>query len=154
MGSLVSGRTRAAAYHRAHGSVREEGAGRRHAGGVRRWPGRAASNGHRAAARAGSRGRAVDGGLGEGGHALVRHVPYKYASGREGEWFALGIASQKNYISLYAPTLNLEPYVARLPKANLGRGCIRFKRLDDVDLGVIDEVIRASAANDGQRITS
>ena len=79
---------------------------------------------------------------------------YKYASGREGEWFALGIASQKNYISLYAPTLNLEPYVARLPKANLGRGCIRFKRLDDVDLGVIDEVIRASAANDGQRITS
>ena len=79
---------------------------------------------------------------------------YKYASGREGEWFALGIASQKNYISLYAPTLSLESYVARLPKANLGRGCIRFKRLDDVDLAVIDEVIRASAANDGQRITS
>lgn len=78
---------------------------------------------------------------------------YKYASGREGEWFVLGIASQKNYISLYAPTLNLEPYVARLPKANLGRGCIRFKRLDDLDLGVIDEVIRASAANDGQRRT-
>jgi hypothetical protein len=75
---------------------------------------------------------------------------YRYASGREGEWFALGIASQKNYISLYAPTLDLEPYVARLPKANLGRGCIRFKRLDDLDMGVIDEVIRASAANDGQ----
>jgi hypothetical protein len=79
---------------------------------------------------------------------------YRYSTGREGEWFALGIASQKNYISLYAPTLDLEPYVARLPKANLGRGCIRFKRLDDVDLDVIDEVIRASAANDGQRITS
>ena len=79
---------------------------------------------------------------------------YKYASGREGEWFVLGIASQKNYISLYAPTLNLEPYLARLPKADIGRGCIRFKRLDDLDLGVIDEVIRASAANDGQRRTS
>ena len=79
---------------------------------------------------------------------------YRYASGREGEWFALGIASQKNYISLYAPTLNLEPYVTRLPKANFGRGCIRFKRVDDVDLGVIDEVIRASAANDGQRLAS
>lgn len=79
---------------------------------------------------------------------------YKYASGREGEWFVLGIASQKHYISLYAPTLNLEPYLARLPKADIGRGCIRFKRLDDLDLGVIDEVIRASAANDGQRRTS
>ena len=105
-------------------------------------------------------------------HALVREVApsmaasakegmlsygtyrYKYASGREGEWFVLGIASQKNYISLYAPTLNLEPYLARLPKADIGRGCIRFKRLDDLDLGVIDEVIRASAANDGQRRTS
>jgi hypothetical protein len=79
---------------------------------------------------------------------------YRYASGREGSWFVLGIASQKAYISVYAPTLTLEPYVARLPKANLGRGCIRFKRLDDVDEGVLDEVIRASAANDGKRIVS
>jgi hypothetical protein len=79
---------------------------------------------------------------------------YRYASGRTGDWFALGLASNKAYISLYAPTLDLEPYVARLPKANLGRGCIRFKRLDDVDLGVIDEVIRASAANDGKRLVS
>jgi len=44
--------------------------------------------------------------------------------------------------------------VARLPKANLGRGCIRFKRVDDVDIGVIDDVVRASAANDGRRIES
>jgi hypothetical protein len=79
---------------------------------------------------------------------------YRYASGREGEWFVLGLASNKAYISLYAPTLDLGPFVARLPKANLGRGCIRFKRVDDVDLGVIDEIVRASAANDGRRIES
>jgi hypothetical protein len=79
---------------------------------------------------------------------------YRYASGREGEWRTLGVASNKDFISLYAPTLDLGPYVARLPKANLDRGCIRFKRFDDVDLGVIDEVIRASAANDGQRLAS
>jgi hypothetical protein len=78
---------------------------------------------------------------------------YRYKSGRVGDWWALGVASNKDYISLYMPTLNLEPYVARLPKANLGRGCIRFRRLDDVDSVVIDEVIRASAANDGQRVT-
>ena len=79
---------------------------------------------------------------------------YRYASGREGAWFVLGLASNKQYISLHAPTLDLEPYVARLPKANLGRGCIRFKRVDDVDIGVIDDVVRASAANDGRRIES
>jgi hypothetical protein len=79
---------------------------------------------------------------------------YKYASGREGSYFVLGLASNKQYISIYAPTLDLEPYVARLPKANLGRGCVRFKRLADVDEAVIDELIAASAANDGKRIVS
>jgi hypothetical protein len=79
---------------------------------------------------------------------------YRYASGREGTWFVLGIASNKQYISVYAPTLSLEPFAERLPRANLGRGCIRFKRVDDVDLAVIDELIAASAANDGRRIVS
>lgn len=77
---------------------------------------------------------------------------YRYASGRTGDWFCLGLASNKAYISLYAPTLDLQPFVERLPKANLGRGCIRFKRLADVDLDVIDEVIRDSARNDGRRV--
>jgi hypothetical protein len=79
---------------------------------------------------------------------------YRYASGREGSWFVLGIASNKAYISLYAPTLNLEPFVARLPKASLGRGCVRFKRFDDLDLAVVDEIVLASAANDGRHIVS
>lgn len=90
----------------------------------------------------------------DGGLLAYGRYEYRYASGREGSWFVLGIASNKAYISLYAPTLDLEPYVARLPKANLGRGCIRFKRLADVDKAVIDEVIAASAANDGRRIVS
>jgi hypothetical protein len=89
----------------------------------------------------------------EQGMLTYGRYSYRYRSGRTGEWFAIGIASNKDYVSMYAPTLILEPYVARLPKANLGRGCIRFKRLADLDLEVIDEVIRASAANDGQLVT-
>jgi hypothetical protein len=77
---------------------------------------------------------------------------YRYATGRVGDWFVLGVASNKAYISMYAPTLDLRPYVARLPKANLGRGCIRFKRVDDLDPSVVDDIIRESAANDGRRI--
>lgn len=78
---------------------------------------------------------------------------YRGKSGRTGEWMCVALASNKQYISLYAGPIDLEPYVARLPKANLGRGCIRFKRVSDVDLAVIDEVIRASAAFDGQSIS-
>jgi hypothetical protein len=79
---------------------------------------------------------------------------YRYASGREGDWLCLGLASNKAYISLYAPTLDLNPYVERLPKADLGRGCIRFKRLDDLDPAIVDEIIVASARNDGWRLVS
>lgn len=78
---------------------------------------------------------------------------YTARSGKPGDWMCLAIASNKQYISLYAGPIGLEPYISRLPKADLGRGCIRFKRLSDVDLDVIDEVIRDSAAVDGQTIT-
>lgn len=78
---------------------------------------------------------------------------YRSRSGQSGEWMCVAIASNKQYISLYAGPIGLEPFAPRLPKANLGRGCIRFKRLSDVNLDVIDEVIRASAKSDGQTIT-
>ena len=88
-------------------------------------------------------------------HGFLSYGRYEYrsVSGREGEWMCIALASNKQYISLYAGPIGLDPYRARLPKANLGRGCVRFKRLDDVDLEVIDEIIRASAASDGQRVT-
>jgi len=79
---------------------------------------------------------------------------YRYASGREGDSFVLGLASNKQYISLHAPPTGVEPWAVRLPKANLGRGCIRFRRAADLDLTVIDEVIAAAAAQDGARIVS
>jgi Domain of unknown function (DU1801) len=78
---------------------------------------------------------------------------YRSRSGRSGDWMCLAMASNKQYISLYAGPIGLERFVPRLPKANLGRGCIRFKRLSDVDLAVIDEVVLASAKSDGQTIT-
>lgn len=82
------------------------------------------------------------------------HYTYRYNTGRSGEWFVLGIASNKQYISLYASPEGVEQYADELPKANLGKGCIRFKRLDDLDPAVVDEVIRTSAAWDGRHFTT
>lgn len=75
---------------------------------------------------------------------------YKYASGREGDWFRIGVASNKNYISLYICAATEKGYVAErykeaLPKANIGRSCVRFKRLSDLDLAALKKMIREGA---------
>jgi len=73
---------------------------------------------------------------------------YKYGSGREGDWFRIGLASNKNYISLYiCPAAETgyipESYKKALPKAMIGRGCVRFKRLSDLDQAALKKLIRA-----------
>ena len=76
---------------------------------------------------------------------------YKYASGREGDWMKIGIANNKRYISLYCCSADEQGYVAeryreRLPKADIGKSCVRFKRLSDLEEEVLKELIRDSAA--------
>ena len=78
---------------------------------------------------------------------------YKYKSGREGDWMKIGIANNKSYISLYCCGVVDGGYVAegfkdRLPKADIGKSCVRFKRLSDLDLKVVEELIRATAKAD------
>jgi hypothetical protein len=75
---------------------------------------------------------------------------YKYASGREGDWFRIGVASNKNYISLYICAADGDGYVAErykesLPKASIGRSCVRFKRLSDLDQQSLKKLIREGA---------
>jgi uncharacterized protein DUF1801 len=89
-----------------------------------------------------------------GGFLAYGRYHYRYASKREGDWPVLSIASNKAYISLYASPVGVEPWAPRLPKANVGKGCIRFKRTSDLDLEVVDEVIAAAAAKDGELIQS
>lgn len=74
---------------------------------------------------------------------------YKYASGREGDWSVVILASQKNYISVYACGARDGKYIAEshkkyFPKANIGKSCIRFKTVDDIDLKVLAKIIKES----------
>ena len=76
---------------------------------------------------------------------------YKYPSGREGDWFRIGVASNKNYVSLYVCATDGKCYIAErykkvLPKANIGKSCVRFKRLSDLDDKVLVKLIREGAA--------
>ena len=88
----------------------------------------------------------------QSGMIAYGHCSYRYATGRVGEWFLIGLASNKQYISVYIGPLGLEPYLERLPKANLGRGCIRVKRAEDLDPEVLTEIVRTVAQDDGRRI--
>jgi uncharacterized protein YdhG (YjbR/CyaY superfamily) len=74
---------------------------------------------------------------------------YKYDSGREGDAAIIGLSSRARYISLYANVGVAEEHRAELPKADIGKSCIRFKRLDEVDRGVLAKVI-AEAAKAGK----
>jgi uncharacterized protein YdhG (YjbR/CyaY superfamily) len=78
---------------------------------------------------------------------------YKYKSGREGDWMKIGIANNKRYISLYCCGADENGYVAeafrdRLPKADIGRSCVRFKSLSDLDESTLRELIRVTASAD------
>ena len=75
---------------------------------------------------------------------------FKYPSGREGDWFRIGVASNKNYISLYICATDEKGYIAerykqQLPKANIGRSCVRFNRLSDLDQAALKKMIREGA---------
>lgn len=72
---------------------------------------------------------------------------YQYASGREGDWFIVGLASQKNYISVYVCAAAQGEYLAEkynkeLGRVNVGRSCIRLKKVSDLDLPTLKKVIK------------
>ena len=66
----------------------------------------------------------------------------------------VGLASQKNYMSLYLGCVYSpenaswfrEAWAKTGKKLDLGKSCLRFKKLDDLALDVIGEVIRRTPA--------
>jgi hypothetical protein len=79
---------------------------------------------------------------------------YRYDTGREGDWFRIGLASRKAYLSLYitasdGKTYLAETYKDRLPKADIGKSCVRIKRLSDVDLDTLARLVREGASAHG-----
>ena len=70
------------------------------------------------------------------------------------DWPTIAIASQKNYVSLYICAVEgneyiAEKYKADLGKVSVGKSCIRFKKLEDVNLDMLNKVIRLAAQNPG-----
>src|SRR5689334_24429947 len=69
---------------------------------------------------------------------------YKYDSGREGDAPIVALASQKGYISIYGCGAEIESCKREMPKANFGKGCIRFKKFEDIDLKALEKIVKAA----------
>lgn len=71
---------------------------------------------------------------------------YKYASGREGDWFLTGFSPRKQALTLYIMDYveKHEEILSDLGKFKHGKGCLYVKRLADVDLKVLEKLIRSS----------
>lgn len=85
------------------------------------------------------------------GYGSFKYLDYKK---REIDWPIIALASQKNYISLYVCAIDDGEYLAekygdRLGRVNVGRSCIRFKRLEDLNLNEVEKLIKKAAAHPG-----
>ncbi len=68
---------------------------------------------------------------------------YKYESGREGDAPLVGFSARKQALSLYLGlgARNHAKEVAKLGKTKSGVGCLYVKRLEDVDLSLLQKLI-------------
>jgi hypothetical protein len=71
---------------------------------------------------------------------------YKYASGHEGDSFLTGFSPRKQNLTLYImPGFDqYDALMQKLGKYTTGKSCLYIKRLADIDLPTLKELIRQS----------
>jgi len=79
---------------------------------------------------------------------------YKNYKNETVDWPIIALASQKNYISVYVCAVDKGEYIAEkykkaLGKVSVGRSCIRFKKLEDLNLATLKKVIKLAAKSPG-----
>jgi hypothetical protein len=72
------------------------------------------------------------------------------------DWPIIALASQKNYISLYVCALDqangqylAEKYQDKLGKVSVGKSCIRFKKLEDLNIDTVKQVLAEAEKQPG-----
>jgi hypothetical protein len=90
------------------------------------------------------------------GSPLIGYGKYRYksSSGREGDWFLIGLAAGKNYYSLHICAADkggylVEQSAAKLGKVKTGRSCINFSNLEDLKLGAALVLVKKAVKTGG-----
>ena len=70
------------------------------------------------------------------------------------DWPIIALARQKNYISLYVCSVLdgehlAEKYKDSLGKVNVGKSCIRFRKIEDINLDGVKKVLKLATKKPG-----
>jgi Domain of unknown function (DU1801) len=73
---------------------------------------------------------------------------YKMGSGREGDWFLTGFSPRKQNLTLYimAGFAQYDEIMKTLGKYKTGKSCLYIKKIDDIDLSALKELVAQSVA--------
>lgn len=73
---------------------------------------------------------------------------YEYASGRTGDWMLTGFSPRKGNLSIYIMSgfTDEAALMQKLGKYKVGKSCLNVKRLEDVDLKVLGQLVSESVA--------
>ena len=87
---------------------------------------------------------------------LIAYGKYRYksASGREGDWFTIGLAAGKTGYALHVCVGGeggylVERNAAKLGKVKTGRSCINFNKLEDLNLAATMALVKEAAKSGG-----
>ena len=85
------------------------------------------------------------------GYGSFKYRNYKK---EEIDWPTIALASQKNYVSLYICAIDKGGYIAEqfkndLGKVSVGKSCIRFKRIEDLNLTTLKRIIKLAEKSPG-----
>ncbi len=80
---------------------------------------------------------------------------YKYASGREGDWFVTGFSPRKRDLTVYImPGFDhYEALMKRLGKHKTGKSCLYIQNPDDIDWKVLEELVGNSVRDMAEMYT-
>ncbi len=71
---------------------------------------------------------------------------YKYASGREGDWFVTGFSPRKQSLTLYLMSgfSRFPDLLKKLGKFKTSKGCLYINKIEDIDIKILKELIKQS----------
>ncbi len=84
------------------------------------------------------------------GPSIIGFGQYHYKSERssqEGDWMLTGFSPRKQSLSLYLSVTgfdDLSELLSKLGKHKIGKGCLYINKLEDVDLNILESLIKQS----------
>ena len=80
----------------------------------------------------------------------------KYADGKTRDFFQIGLSANKTGISVYILGIDDKTYLAQTFGAKIGKAsvtgyCVRFKKLKDINIPVLEEAVRYGVASTNKK---